>query len=379
MYRLLKLITPSQLCVVTPNGGQKASGKQLIGETGAHIGGTLLASFQQRLSRTRFSKAAGISKWAGSYFTSSLARAVQDFDPQIVVSVAHGYAWHTAFRYAKRHDLPFFLIVHDAFEYTVDLPRGIKDKAVSVFIQAFQLAAEVFCVSSFMTEFYGHRTARQAVTLLPSRDRDNPVYSSPKTIDPNGVIRIGYAGGLHNSGYRELTEKLAVMCAEMQLQLCIFGPDSPPFAIGKHVSYEGNLPSNLLIQTLREKVDVLFSPQSFDEADRIGMETNFPSKLADYTATGLPLLIWGPKYASSIKWARQHEGVAVVVDDNGESRFREALLEIQAAEVRNNVTKRSICVGEEQFSSERAFQLFRDAIARSNATLVTRNVDPTGS
>ena len=52
-------------------------------------------------------------------------------------------------------------------------------------------------------------------------------------------------------------------------------------------------------------------------SDRINMEMAFPSKLADCTATGLPLLIYGPAYCSAVTWARENPGVAEVVETEG--------------------------------------------------------------
>ena len=53
---------------------------------------------------------------------------------------------------------------------------------------------------------------------------------------------------------------------------------------------------------------------SFDASDRANMEMAFPSKLADYTATGVPLMIYGPSYCSAVTWARENPGVAEVVE-----------------------------------------------------------------
>jgi len=40
----------------------------------------------------------------------------------------------------------------------------------------------------------------------------------------------------------------------------------------------------------------------------------FPSKLADCSAIGVPLLIYGPNYCSAVRWARENPGVAEVVE-----------------------------------------------------------------
>jgi glycosyltransferase involved in cell wall biosynthesis len=41
----------------------------------------------------------------------------------------------------------------------------------------------------------------------------------------------------------------------------------------------------------------------------------FPSKLADCTAVGVPLVIYGPSYCSAVRWANENPGVAKVIED----------------------------------------------------------------
>jgi hypothetical protein len=43
------------------------------------------------------------------------------------------------------------------------------------------------------------------------------------------------------------------------------------------------------------------------------MRMSFPSKLTDYTAVGLPLLICGPEDCAAVRWAQANPGVAEVV------------------------------------------------------------------
>jgi hypothetical protein len=60
---------------------------------------------------------------------------------------------------------------------------------------------------------------------------------------------------------------------------------------------------------------VLFSPVSYLPEERQAMRLQFPSKLVDYTAIGLPVLIWGPEDSSAVRWARDNPGAAAVVTD----------------------------------------------------------------
>jgi hypothetical protein len=76
----------------------------------------------------------------------------------------------------------------------------------------------------------------------------------------------------------------------------------------------GVLSSGQLIEKLKNEADVMFLPMSFAPQDRQNMEISFPSKLTDYTLTGLPLLIVGPNYCSAVRWAKENPGVADIVE-----------------------------------------------------------------
>ena len=96
------------------------------------------------------------------------------------------------------------------------------------------------------------------------------------------------------------------------------------------------------------------------------MELSFPSKLTDYTAAGVPLLIWGPPYCSAVRWAREHEGVAEVVDDAEGEGLQPAIARIcESASHRRRLASRAIEVGEMLFGHAAARRIFCDALAIS--------------
>ena len=79
----------------------------------------------------------------------------------------------------------------------------------------------------------------------------------------------------------------------------MWGLDLPNIRLG------GLLKSDELLRRLRADADVLFVPMSFAADDHDNMRMGFPSKLTDYTAVGLPLLIAGPADCSAVRWAER--------------------------------------------------------------------------
>ena len=59
--------------------------------------------------------------------------------------------------------------------------------------------------------------------------------------------------------------------------------------------------------------DVLFLPLAFNERWAPIVRTSFPTKLAEYLASGTPILVHAPAYATAVTYARQHD-CALVVD-----------------------------------------------------------------
>jgi hypothetical protein len=124
----------------------------------------------------------------------------------------------------------------------------------------------------------------------------------------------------------------------------------------------GLLSAAELLTRLRAEADALFIPMSFDASDRDNMEMAFPSKLADCTATGVPLLIYGPTYCSAVAWARENEGVAQVVES--EADLEKSVVRLAKDPImRVALGQRALEVGRQYFSHERVQEVFRRALS----------------
>lgn len=93
------------------------------------------------------------------------------------------------------------------------------------------------------------------------------------------------------------------------------------------------------------------------------MTLAFPSKLADYTAAGLPLLVYGPACCSAVTWARENEGVAEVVDTNDGSHLAAAVARLAVDPSRRlTLARRALEVGRRYFTRDAVQQVFDDAL-----------------
>ena len=117
---------------------------------------------------------------------------------------------------------------------------------------------------------------------------------------------------------------------------------------------------------LRKEAHGLFVPMSFDAADRTNMELAFPSKLADYTSVGLPLLIYGPPYCSAVAWARANACVGEVVTTDEGVDLSQALERLARDPLwRVELGRRAIEVGRQHFAHEAVQKIFDRAVSLS--------------
>jgi hypothetical protein len=102
---------------------------------------------------------------------------------------------------------------------------------------------------------------------------------------------------------------------------------------------------------------------SFDARDRSNMEIAFPSKLADCTAIGVPLLIYGPSYCSAVQWARENSGVAEVVEAQEDLAAGVQRLANDPA-LRLELGTKALEIGRKYFEYETVLAVFTRALSR---------------
>jgi hypothetical protein len=293
----------------------------------------------------------------------SLARASE---PEAILTVAHGYSWLPAADLAKDLGVPLHLICHDEWALT----GTVQDWKDRQFARRYRLAATRLCVSPFMAEEYERRYGVPGSVLYPSRARDAVCYDGP----PRHLSRMdkpftcAFAGTINSGGIVSLLRQLAAALATVGGRLVIYGPITPAGAReskleAPNILLGGLLPSSRLIDVMRDEADALFVPMSFAKADRANMRISFPSKLTDYTAAALPLLICGPEDCSAVRWARENPGVAEVVSDESDASMIFATTRLaRDPAYRQALAAKAMAVGEAIFSHAAAHQVLTRAL-----------------
>ncbi len=313
LYRLLQDYPPEKLRIVETNLMRSLPERRLRGVTYAE-----LPLGHPRPLYTRFARGyRAWLTWRAAGRCRRLPGLLDGFQPQAVLTVTHGFAWRTAARFAAAHQLPLHLICHDDLPRCGDLPPHLHGWLDREFARAYRQAVSRLCVSPYMRDTYQARYGVPGEVLYPSRAADCPDHAAPpkRLREAPPTLTGAYAGSINSEGYARAVRQLAHGLAALGGRLLLFGPLRPEEIKSRgldlpNVVVCGLVPFRELIERCRAEADFLYVPMSFDAHDRPNMELSFPSKLTDYTAAGLPLLIHGPDYCSAVRWATENPGVA---------------------------------------------------------------------
>jgi glycosyltransferase involved in cell wall biosynthesis len=285
-----------------------------------------------------------------------------------ILTVAHGFGWLAAARMAQQRDVPLHLMVHDDWPRAANVPHAFRSWLDNRFARVYHQARSRICVSPWMQRDYQARYGRPAEVLYPSRAPGLPQFAEPpERIGRNDhQFTIAFAGTINSPGYARALIDLSNALTPIGGRLLIFGPLSLEQAqqIGldrQNVVIGGLLSWPNLMTRLRQDVDALFVPMSFDACDRSNMEIAFPSKLADCTAVGVPLVIYGPEYCSAVRWAQENPGVAEVVEVA--ERLGEVVQRLNDDPARRvALGTKALAVGETYFAHETVQAVFNRAL-----------------
>jgi hypothetical protein len=106
----------------------------------------------------------------------------------------------------------------------------------------------------------------------------------------------------------------------------------------------------------------------YREQDRPNAEVSFPSKLADCTAVGVPLIVDGPEYCSAVRWARENHGVAEIITDESVDALAEAVARLLKDPAhRLQLANEAIRLGQQYFGFDRAVSILYSKLSGSRS------------
>ena len=356
MYRLLQDYPKEKLLII--EGFASSTDRRLPG-----CNYRLLKTGLSRLLWTRFHDyVTPIATIAAPIFRHWIPKILGGFRPEAIITVVGGYSWATAAAYAEENKLPLHFILHDECA-KIARRFAVEQQWIEGRLRHwYPMAASRLCISPFMEETYRDRYGAVGDVLYPSREKDSLYFTepAPSLRGPCTPFTIAFGGSIHVEYARSL-QRVAVALRSTRGRLIVYGPYTTAavhrYLQEPNIELRGRVSSEELIKQCRNEAHAMFIPMSYREEDRLNMEICFPSKLADSTAIGLPLVIDGPKYCSAVRWARQNAGVAEVVTSLDVDFLTAAISRLQDRAYRYRLAAEAISRGMQYFARERAVKL----------------------
>ena len=277
-----------------------------------------------RLRKSRFGPR--LAEWIIDYenliwpltVNRALEDAVEEFQPQVILTLAECGLCHIAHKMAQRHGLPLAGLFLDWFpmmkgHYGHNSTQRILSRRYRELYAACDLA---FCTSDGMQEMLGPHPNSHLIYPMPGRHRV-PEKSWPTS---NGKFRLVYVGSVENFYGRMLCSLIREIEATNDLEIVVIGPNADwPAELLEDAKtrgiYLGFKPPGEAAEALAS-ADALLVVMSFEKQHELFMRTSFTTKFLDYVAFGKPVILWGPEYCTPVHVARQHGGAAVVSTDD---------------------------------------------------------------
>jgi glycosyltransferase involved in cell wall biosynthesis len=264
---------------------------------------------------------------------------VRDFAPEAVLTVAHWYLWFTAAAVARTLAVPLHLVVYDDWpSYTTCRRAGPVWDAVRwacrrAMRRVFRQAVSRLCVSPGMEEYCQRQFGVSGTVLYPSWGEDSPAGRVRVRPTPGGPPVVAFCGMIHQDGTTVLLRKLAAVLAgldgHLDLYTMLSADQLAAWDLGPPtVRVRGFFPAAEMGERIAQTSHALFLPASFEPRERTDVATLFPSKLTDYVAIGLPVLVWGPEYSSAVRWALENPRATILVTEPDPAALRGAVLRV---------------------------------------------------
>lgn len=363
LFRLLQKYPAERLLVVESNLGLSDPSRRL-----AHVRYEAFPIGWPRLTRSRFKPhQSAFLHGTAPIRWRQLQRLAKSFQPQAVLTISHMHSWRTAASLAKRLQLPLHLILHDDCVRMSFVPRWLEESVSRSLGEVYRTAASRLCIAPLMESHYRATYGVAGSVLPPSWAADAPFLEPVEPKNRAGGLTFAYAGSLHQGGYAGDLAPLAAVLQRLGHRLLLFTAvkqqDLRGFGLDReNVVAQPVVPYKQLIARLREEADVLVAPMSFEPRLELDMKLCFPSKLADYTAIGLPLLVWGPSYCSAVDWAMRSHGIGEIVTQPHGVDLENAVVRLQDDEYRGRCGRAACETGRRLFSHQSVYDTFIGAV-----------------
>ena len=321
--------------------------------------------FQPQVQRVQFSRLRSLAPPLGWLVPPGLSSVALPSDALVLSVMQSSVYYRTAWAVARRNNVPLALVIYDDPE-EIEPVRWWTRSLVRHFNQQVYAAASVrFCVSAQMSKALELRYRVKGEVLYPNRSRrtiPRPLELSRRLRRQNGLV-IGYVGNLAY-GYTEGLERLLPIFQRHGITLRVYSFRTPQFIDEPGVEYAGPHSLDELWSQVQADCDMVILPYCGPEHGHEKLyRTHFPSKLTEYLALGMPVLISGPSYATGIQWGVDHPNACVVVQWDSPDEWDPTLRRLaEDHEFRCALARGAVAAANGELAPERIEFLFRSRL-----------------
>lgn len=371
-YRLFKNYPPEKLVVI---GGEKHENplflKTRIPQVSYHIMGDDLQYEGILFYGRRFYAIKVLNNLVNKYFTKYLTqwklftyfwkakKIAKNFEPDLILSLTMHFHWEIAHRIAKSLNIPLDLVLHDQIENHVDL--RLFHNFPAKFEQVFKFARNRFCISPTMEKVYHQRFGVNSDVLFPIGKEVNLNPSENNPLTSNKTINMVFFGSIWTgTPTASSLIKIAHLLAKKGGTLTLFSNQNLDFFQERGLK-TNNLLANpffekneALLSWCKKNANVLCLPMSFGKEYLSIIQHSFPSKITDYTALGLPILVHAPATSSIAEFikANPQNDFAALVTENSAIPLEKAIDALTDANYRQYLGKNSLKIWQRHFNPE---------------------------
>lgn len=296
-----------------------------------------------------------------------IADVAAAFRPDALLSISHVSGWLGAWQLGKRLGIPMHLVAHDDLVYANRFPEWAQGWATRRFGEAYRAARSRLCISETMEEIYAERFGAPGLVIYPTTGARDNQGISPRVLQRIPSLTFAYGGSINSASDIEQIVTFARVAGARGHRLLAYTPQHDQLIrqAGDAASFlEVRRPvhSAELRQRLRAEADCLLLPQSLVAADRLNVATAFPTKWADYSTLGLPMLVWAPPGSSSARFVGEHPGCAELVTSSNGDDVDAAIARIECSPDHRYRLAEALLRVSELFAPEAAWQRFRSAL-----------------
>jgi len=251
---------------------------------------------------------------------------IKEFNPNLVMTVAHGNLFWLANKLAKKEKIPLISIYHDWWPTLVQQNWNLTNKCLTKieerFRQLYHDSDCALCISEGMHQKLGDHRRNNAHILYPLTNYDLTSLNFINQTEHTD-FKIVYSGKINHSYGKMLQQLIKVLPKNNSYNLRIYGNNSSDWsneireqAISQKI-LQPFIPLDQYVSTLA-KASALLTVVSFDESVSQLMSTNFPSKLTTYAAFSKPLIVWAPAYSIAAQFVKKNDVALLIEDPNPE-------------------------------------------------------------